>query len=98
MHPPSTVQGLIDAKLTQFYSRLCDTQVCFIYWLLTIILHCIIIAISDYKQSLQFRHLNEEKQNIHIEVLFLANKLLFIVKKCQQYFLGENNNIINKII
>jgi hypothetical protein len=25
-------------------------------------------AISDYRQSLQFRHLNEEKQNIQVEV------------------------------
>lgn len=25
-------------------------------------------AISDYKQSLQFQNLNEEKQNIHLEV------------------------------
>jgi hypothetical protein len=27
------------------------------------------LAISDYKQSLQFQNLNEEKQNIHLEVL-----------------------------
>ncbi|CAO2192139.1 unnamed protein product, partial [Urochloa humidicola] len=26
-------------------------------------------AISDYRQSLQFRHLNEEKQNIQVEVV-----------------------------
>lgn len=26
------------------------------------------LAISDYKQSLQFQTLNEEKQNIHLEV------------------------------
>jgi hypothetical protein len=25
-------------------------------------------ATSDYRQSLQFRHLNEEKQNIQVEV------------------------------
>ncbi|XP_078162445.1 calcium-transporting ATPase 5, plasma membrane-type-like isoform X3 [Carex rostrata] len=29
----------------------------------------VVTAISDYKQSLQFRHLNEEKQNIRIEVI-----------------------------
>jgi P-type Ca2+ transporter type 2C len=28
----------------------------------------IISATSDYKQSLQFQNLNEEKQNIHLEV------------------------------
>lgn len=27
-------------------------------------------AISDYRQSLQFQNLNEEKRNIHLEVCF----------------------------
>ncbi|XP_072963487.1 calcium-transporting ATPase 5, plasma membrane-type-like isoform X2 [Typha angustifolia] len=29
----------------------------------------VVTAVSDYKQSLQFQHLNEEKQNIHMEVI-----------------------------
>ncbi|KAG1364143.1 Calcium-transporting ATPase 5, plasma membrane-type [Cocos nucifera] len=34
-----------------------------------VILVIVVTAISDYKQSLQFQSLNEEKQNIHLEVL-----------------------------
>lgn len=33
------------------------------YWFINV------VAISDYKQSLQFQNLNEEKQNIHLEVV-----------------------------
>uniref|UniRef100_A0A453NIS5 Uncharacterized protein n=1 Tax=Aegilops tauschii subsp. strangulata TaxID=200361 RepID=A0A453NIS5_AEGTS len=29
----------------------------------------LVTAVSDYKQSLQFQHLNEEKQNIQVEVV-----------------------------
>ncbi|KAI5008908.1 hypothetical protein ZWY2020_009956 [Hordeum vulgare] len=29
----------------------------------------LVTAVSDYKQSLQFQHLNEEKQNIQVEVI-----------------------------
>ncbi|CAN6246980.1 unnamed protein product [Urochloa humidicola] len=29
----------------------------------------VVTAVSDYKQSLQFQHLNEEKQNIQVEVI-----------------------------
>ncbi|CAJ1975835.1 unnamed protein product [Sphenostylis stenocarpa] len=35
-----------------------------------VILVIVVTAISDYKQSLQFRELNEEKRNIHLEFLF----------------------------
>ena len=28
----------------------------------------LLLAISDYRQSVQFQNLNEEKQNIHLEV------------------------------
>ncbi|XP_020974447.1 calcium-transporting ATPase 8, plasma membrane-type isoform X4 [Arachis ipaensis] len=34
-----------------------------------VILVIVVTAISDYKQSLQFRNLNEEKRNIHLEVI-----------------------------
>lgn len=34
-----------------------------------VILVIIVTAISDYKQSLQFQNLNEEKRNIHLEVI-----------------------------
>ncbi|XP_010536881.1 PREDICTED: calcium-transporting ATPase 8, plasma membrane-type [Tarenaya hassleriana] len=34
-----------------------------------VILVVIVTAISDYKQSLQFQNLNEEKRNIHLEVI-----------------------------
>ncbi|KAL2340511.1 hypothetical protein Fmac_008451 [Flemingia macrophylla] len=34
-----------------------------------VILVIVVTAISDYKQSLQFRDLNEEKRNIHMEVI-----------------------------
>eukprot|EP00256_Glycine_max_P055985 XP_014623401.1 calcium-transporting ATPase 8, plasma membrane-type [Glycine max] len=34
-----------------------------------VILVIVVTAISDYKQSLQFRDLNEEKRNIHLEVV-----------------------------
>ncbi|OEL14730.1 Calcium-transporting ATPase 8, plasma membrane-type [Dichanthelium oligosanthes] len=35
---------------------------------LAVFLVILVTAISDYRQSLQFRHLNEEKQNIQVEV------------------------------
>ncbi|KAJ6742022.1 CATION TRANSPORTING ATPASE [Salix viminalis] len=34
-----------------------------------VILVIVVTAISDYKQSLQFQNLNEEKRNIHLEVI-----------------------------
>lgn len=34
-----------------------------------VILVIVVTAVSDYKQSLQFRDLNEEKRNIHLEVI-----------------------------
>ncbi|CAL5184581.1 unnamed protein product [Lathyrus oleraceus] len=34
-----------------------------------VILVIVVTAVSDYKQSLQFRDLNEEKRNIHLEVV-----------------------------
>ncbi|WOL06483.1 calcium-transporting ATPase 5, plasma membrane-type [Canna indica] len=34
-----------------------------------VVLVVFVTAISDYKQSLQFQHLNEEKRNIHLEVI-----------------------------
>ncbi|XP_064959075.1 calcium-transporting ATPase 5, plasma membrane-type isoform X3 [Musa acuminata AAA Group] len=34
-----------------------------------VILVVIVTAVSDYRQSLQFQNLNEEKQNIHMEVI-----------------------------
>ncbi|XP_074566991.1 calcium-transporting ATPase 5, plasma membrane-type-like [Curcuma longa] len=34
-----------------------------------VILVILVTAISDHKQSLQFQHLNEEKRNIHLEVI-----------------------------
>ncbi|KAL4571213.1 hypothetical protein LXL04_017966 [Taraxacum kok-saghyz] len=36
---------------------------------LAVIIVIVVTAISDYKQSLQFQNLNEEKQNIHLEVV-----------------------------
>ncbi|KAF8646545.1 hypothetical protein HU200_065766 [Digitaria exilis] len=36
---------------------------------LAVFLVILVTAISDYRQSLQFRHLNEEKQNIQVEVV-----------------------------
>ncbi|KAG9160379.1 hypothetical protein Leryth_008775 [Lithospermum erythrorhizon] len=36
---------------------------------LAVIIVICVTAISDYKQSLQFQSLNEEKQNIHLEVM-----------------------------
>ncbi|KAK9097470.1 hypothetical protein Sjap_022967 [Stephania japonica] len=34
-----------------------------------VILVIVVTAVSDYRQSLQFQNLNEEKQNIHLEVV-----------------------------
>ncbi|KAF5461682.1 hypothetical protein F2P56_017761 [Juglans regia] len=34
-----------------------------------VILVIVVTAVSDYKQSLQFQNLNEEKRNIHLEVI-----------------------------
>ncbi|KAK2395507.1 calcium-transporting ATPase 8, plasma membrane-type [Trifolium repens] len=34
-----------------------------------VVLVIVVTAVSDYKQSLQFRDLNEEKRNIHLEVV-----------------------------
>ncbi|KAM7473532.1 hypothetical protein LguiB_020775 [Lonicera macranthoides] len=36
---------------------------------LAVIIVIVVTAISDYKQSLQFQSLNEEKQNIHMEII-----------------------------
>ncbi|CAL5333405.1 unnamed protein product [Camellia sinensis] len=36
---------------------------------LAVIIVIVVTAISDYKQSLQFQNLNEEKKNIHLEVI-----------------------------
>ncbi|KVH87858.1 Calcium-transporting P-type ATPase, N-terminal autoinhibitory domain-containing protein [Cynara cardunculus var. scolymus] len=36
---------------------------------LAVIIVIVVTAVSDYKQSLQFQNLNEEKQNIHLEVV-----------------------------
>ncbi|KAL5198547.1 hypothetical protein ABZP36_002565 [Zizania latifolia] len=36
---------------------------------LAVFLVVLVTVTSDYKQSLQFRHLNEEKQNIQVEVV-----------------------------
>ncbi|KAF5954888.1 hypothetical protein HYC85_007744 [Camellia sinensis] len=36
---------------------------------LAVIIVIVVTAISDYKQSLQFQNLNEEKKNIHLEVV-----------------------------
>ncbi|KAI8565883.1 hypothetical protein RHMOL_Rhmol03G0295700 [Rhododendron molle] len=36
---------------------------------LAVLIVIIVTAVSDYKQSLQFQTLNEEKQNIHLEVI-----------------------------
>ncbi|XP_057501370.1 calcium-transporting ATPase 10, plasma membrane-type-like isoform X2 [Actinidia eriantha] len=36
---------------------------------LAVLIVIVFTAISDYKQSLQFQNLNEEKQNIHLEVV-----------------------------
>ncbi|KAK9099789.1 hypothetical protein Scep_023219 [Stephania cephalantha] len=38
-------------------------------FLLLVILVIVVTAVSDYRQSLQFQNLNEEKQNIHLEVV-----------------------------
>ncbi|KAJ4748353.1 Calcium-transporting ATPase [Rhynchospora pubera] len=35
----------------------------------------VVTATSDYKQSLQFKHLNEEMQNIHVEVIGSGKRL-----------------------
>ncbi|GMQ07310.1 hypothetical protein CsSME_00051556 [Camellia sinensis var. sinensis] len=36
---------------------------------LAVLIVIVVTAVSDYKQSLQFQNLNEEKQNIHLEVI-----------------------------
>ncbi|KAI7751632.1 hypothetical protein M8C21_007651 [Ambrosia artemisiifolia] len=36
---------------------------------MAVIIVIVVTAVSDYKQSLQFQNLNEEKQNIHLEVV-----------------------------
>ncbi|KAG8058243.1 hypothetical protein GUJ93_ZPchr0002g25593 [Zizania palustris] len=36
----------------------------------------LVTAVSDYKQSLQFQHLNEEKQNIQVEVIRGGRRIL----------------------
>lgn len=36
---------------------------------LAVIIVIVVTAVSDYRQSLQFQSLNEEKQNIHLEVI-----------------------------
>lgn len=47
-------------------------------------------AISDYKQSLQFQNLNQEKRNIHMEVYFFGFMcfiLLFFISTLLGYFI-----------
>jgi uncharacterized membrane protein len=41
----------------------------FFLWPIFFLIHSY-TAVSDYRQSLQFQNLNEEKQNIHMEVCF----------------------------
>ncbi|XP_022842824.1 calcium-transporting ATPase 8, plasma membrane-type-like isoform X2 [Olea europaea var. sylvestris] len=36
---------------------------------------CDFLALSDYRQSLQFQNLNEEKQNIHMEVIRVGRRI-----------------------
>lgn len=43
----------------------------FLYWI-----SYLMLAVSDYRQSLQFQNLNEEKWNIHLEVGFTALEYL----------------------
>ncbi|QHO49274.1 Calcium-transporting ATPase 8, plasma membrane-type [Arachis hypogaea] len=43
-----------------------------------VILVIVVTAISDYKQSLQFRDLNEEKRNIHLEVEKNSKNLILL--------------------
>ncbi|KAB1204302.1 Calcium-transporting ATPase 10, plasma membrane-type [Morella rubra] len=40
-----------------------------------VMLVIVVTAISDYKQSLQFQNLNEEKQNIHLEVIRAGRRI-----------------------
>lgn len=50
------------------------------YFFLTILFVCLSVAVSDYRQSLQFQNLNKEKQNIQLEV---CNK---VMKTCYCLF------------
>ncbi|XP_052181761.1 calcium-transporting ATPase 10, plasma membrane-type-like [Diospyros lotus] len=43
---------------------------------LAVLIVIVVTAISDYKQSLQFQNLNEEKDNIHLEVIRGGRRLL----------------------
>ena len=48
---------------------------------LTIFFSLIALAVSDYKQSLQFQHLNEEKQNIQVEVCDMEQPSKIVVHR-----------------
>ncbi|XP_062226645.1 calcium-transporting ATPase 5, plasma membrane-type-like isoform X2 [Phragmites australis] len=44
-----------------------------------VLLVVFVTAISDYKQSLQFQNLNEEKQNIHLEVVRGGRRIMISI-------------------
>nr|GMC94645.1 calcium-transporting ATPase 10, plasma membrane-type-like isoform X1 [Ipomoea batatas] len=62
---------------------------------LAVIIVIIVTAVSDYKQSLQFQSLNEEKQNIQIEVSLKLSCFLHLLSFsfCLQ-FLVQNAQVI----
>jgi heme/copper-type cytochrome/quinol oxidase subunit 2 len=43
-----------------------------IFFFVTIVFLCLLLAVSDYRQSLQFQNLNQEKQNIQLEVCIIV--------------------------
>lgn len=49
-------------------SMCCFFFLAVILFLVTNIFLCLLLAVSDYRQSLQFQNLNQEKQNIQLEV------------------------------
>jgi hypothetical protein len=66
------------------------------FFFLTIVFVCLSLAVSDYRQSLQFQNLNKEKQNIQLEV---CNKVMKIFYCLFFYLLAfgvwRNGNIWN---
>ena len=47
------------------------------FFFLTIVFLCLSLAVSDYRQSLQFQNLNKEKQNIQLEVCVEVMKIFY---------------------
>lgn len=63
--------------LAHSFNSMCYFIQALIFLFLTIVFLCLSLAVSDYRQSLQFQNLNKEKQNIQLEVCVEVMKIFY---------------------